>query len=341
MPSDNGALEAFAGAGTGIEEALRQAVMGPATGAPRDLLGYFLGFLGTDMRPLEKSAGGKGFRSNLCLYLAEAYGARPAAFDAAVAIELFHNSTLIHDDIGDRDEVRRNRPTLWKLAGIDRAMYAGDYLSLMASEKAARGPAARELLDSFREVIEGQLLDAELALAATASPQAAEALYMNMTEKKTGALIGASAQAAGIAAGQSADECVSLRSYGRSFGIAFQLADDYRSVWSSQQETGKDLHSDIRERKRTLPFLYACRDASKKERLGRLYDLGRQLTPAEVMEAVSLIDSTSAKQDTHTSILEFSKKARDTADSLMLPADVRRTLQEIVDIHILKGVETY
>jgi len=333
------AESALVAAGAEVENRLREVLAQKHPGPVGAMLGYFFGFLDVDMQPLSKSVGGKRFRPSLCLYLAEAYGNRASALDAALSIELFHTFTLIHDDISDRDETRRNRPTLWKLFGTDRAMYAGDALLITANDIAAQSPAVNVLLDAFREVIEGQYMDFELASETLGPNGIAEARYMDMTQKKTGALIGAAAEAAGIAAGKGAAECANLRVYGNALGVVFQLADDYHSVWSSQEETGKDAQSDIREHKRTLPLLFAYTHTAEKEKLASLYNLGRQLHSGEIQEALSIMSATSAREDVLASIYHHAQKAYAAADSLVLSSEVQAVLKEVVNALVPEGAE--
>lgn len=316
-----------------IDAALKKILARQRTGSSArmyDMLGYFFGFLNEHFEPEKDGSSGKRFRPGLCLYLAECYGAREFAMQAALAIELFHNFTLIHDDVEDRDLYRRSKPTLWKLFGVNHAINAGDALSLIACEAAAHAPPAvtKELLAAFGEVIEGQYMDFELS---TGSTSFGVAEYMLSTEKKTGALVGIAAQAAGMCASQNEAECAHLREYGRELGIAFQLADDYRSIWSSYEATGKDAHSDIREHKRTLPFFFAYEETKQKARLAELYNLERQLSETEIHEAKEILDSTAARTRTLEVIRTHAQSARTAARALSLPDDVRETLANIVD----------
>ena len=312
-----------------------------------DMLRYFMGYLNEDFSPTTGESG-KRFRPSLCLFIADAYGARMQALEAAVAIELFHNFTLVHDDVEDRDEYRRNKPTVWKLWGINHAINAGDAQSLLASEWAMRaawhpdvGPRiSHALSEAFIEVIEGQYLDFELALAAIDSPAVTEETYFKMIEKKSGVLVRIAAEAAGIAAGKE-DERARLREFGVSLGMAYQMADDYRSVWATQVETGKDTHSDIREHKRTLPFLVAYAEATgpARDRLKALYSLDRQLTDAEVAEAGTLIDTTGARAKVGVAVRDYADRARNAVAGLALPQETRDILEGIVDMLVPEGRE--
>ena len=269
-----------------IEKELKK-VLGKVKGPMREMLGYAF------------KSGGKRLRPALCLLLADAYGVRKAASNAAIAIELFHNFTLIHDDIEDGDETRRNKPTLWKKYGVPKAINAGDALNIMACEMTASNAAKEILFAAFTEVIEGQHLDFELA-----EGRGTIQTCMKMTEKKTGALFGAAAEVAGVSTGQTKNECVQLRRFGRSLGIAFQLADDYRSIWSSKKETGKDAQSDIREHKRTLPFFLARTTALEK-----LYASKRSLSKREISSALSIFNAGNARKATRRAIERHAQNA--------------------------------
>jgi geranylgeranyl diphosphate synthase type I len=309
------------------------------------MLRYFMGFTDADFKETNE-ASGKRFRPSLALLIAAAYGAKEKTLDAAAAIELFHNFTLIHDDVEDHDEFRRNRPTVWKLWGINHAINSGDAQSLLAAKLALRAGATAQapllsgaLLDAFIEVIEGQYLDFELADAPLDMPVVSEAGYLRMIGKKSGVLVRAAAEAAGIAAGKDEAERVLLREYGMCLGTAYQMADDYRSVWTTQTQTGKDTHSDVREHKRTLPFIaaYAALSGAPKSRLAELYSLPRQLTEAEIMEACSILNMTDAKASVRAMIREQSSRAAAAATALSVPAETRDILRGIIELLVPEG----
>lgn len=322
-----------------LEQFLIDAAHGPAT-RMYGMLSYFMGYCDLNLKPVKISAG-KRLRSGLCLLLAEAYGAEDRAFEASVAIELFHNFTLIHDDVEDRDEMRRGRPTVWKLWGINHAINSGDAQSLLVSQwcmRVARHPVvgmkvADTLLQAFIEVAEGQYLDFELADASLSSDTINETQYMLMIEKKSGALVRVAAEVAGIAAGCSTEECARLRDYGASLGTAYQIADDYASVWNPSAQTGKDAHSDIREHKRTLPFLHARAivDQSSSERLDALYSLSRQLTDSEIAEAYAIMDTPDVREYVSRRIQLYADRARARASELSISQQKQALLRAMVD----------
>lgn len=328
------ALSSLQAAAGDVDGGLKQALESRAKGKSArmyEMIEYFLGFRNESLEE-DFLVGGKRFRPTLCLALAEGYGDRERAIPAALAIELFHNFTLIHDDIADHDETRRGRQTLWRLFGVDHALNAGDALSLLAYEFALRtGERALTdaLLMSFYEVIEGQYLDFEASRGKVVSIESS----LEMTRKKTGALVRVSAEAGGIAAGRVEDELVLLRMFGESLGVSFQLADDYRSVWETQEVTGKDAHSDVRERKQTLPYILTTEEASPhaRERIVALYRQTGQLTEEEVLEAIAIMDQTAAREKTREYIAKYARKAKDAARFLSLSQDLRHTLVSVVD----------
>jgi len=333
--SKNAAMQELNAAGAGVDDALKAILAKHRSGSSArmyDMLAYFLGFLDEDLKPSKDTPSGKRFRPALCLLIAEGYGAREKTMNAALAIELFHNFTLIHDDVEDHDERRRGKPTLWKLFGVEHAINAGDALAFIASELCAntKPNVAMVLFAAFQETIQGQYMDFELSSGKIDSGSVSVARYMESIEKKTAALIGASAEAAGRCAGQSEDECTQLRTYGRALGIAFQLADDYASVWSTYKETGKDAQSDIRERKRTLPFFPAYEETSAKVRLIELYNMNRQLSEAEMTEVRAIIDATSARAKVLGEIKRYADEAREAAKTLSLPPATRTTLGDLI-----------
>ena len=305
------------------------------------MLGYFMGYLDEDLKPIKRQSG-KRFRPGLALILADAYKVRKETFDAAIAIELFHNFTLIHDDVEDRDEMRRGKPTVWKLWGVNDAINSGDAQNLLVAERIARAALipkvgarlSEALTEAFIEVIEGQHLDFQLAVAPIGSKLVSEKAYLYMTQKKTGVLVRIAAESAGIAAGKDAKEIAQLRRYASSLGSAFQMADDYHSVWDTEAVTGKDRYSDIREHKRTLPFLraYAQAKGSAKSRLKALYSLPDQLTERQIREARDIIDSTDARRYVLSRVKMYTDQGRKAAGALKIPETTRDFLLGLVDL---------
>ena len=224
----------------------------------RALASYHLGWTDADGNPTTGS-GGKAVRPALALLSAEAAGA-PAGvgLPGAVAVELVHNFSLIHDDLMDGDTERRHRRTVWAVWGSSSAILVGDAMLALAQEvlleNEVGGPAAGRLLaTATRELIRGQYAD--LAFERRSDVTLTECL--EMVAGKTGALLSASAAIGAILAGAAQSTVDRLAGFGAHLGIAFQLIDDLLGIWGDPAVTGKSVFSDLRSRKKSLPVTYA------------------------------------------------------------------------------------
>jgi geranylgeranyl diphosphate synthase, type I len=238
-----------------------------------DLLAYHMGWVDES---LDERAGprGKRFRPLLCLLSCEAVGGDwRRALPAAAAIEFLHNFSLIHDDIEDHDESRHHRPALWKLRGEPLAINAGDAMLALSGLAALSCPDALFIASSLQEtalaLTEGQYLD--MTFESRSSVTAEQ--YFQMIGLKTGALITFSCVAGAVVGDGADDQVDALRSFGRHFGLAFQLFDDIRGIWAPSQQTGKIAAKDIVNRKKTLPVLMALERARgvTQEQLSSFY----------------------------------------------------------------------
>jgi geranylgeranyl diphosphate synthase type I len=244
----------------------REAVESSVSMAGRRLGGmveYHLGWRDERLVPLASPApSGKKLRPALVLLTCQAVCGEvvPAARDAAVAVELVHNFSLVHDDIQDRSELRRHRPTVWALWGMPQAINVGDALFALAQVAISRSGSALsaelafELNSTAVRLAEGQFLDIDLQDGHT--PATLEA-YETMIARKTGALFGSSARLGAMAGQASSDSREAYAAFGRELGVAFQEQDDLLGVWGHSQVTGKPDAADIVERKRGLPAALA------------------------------------------------------------------------------------
>ncbi|MGH3768033.1 MAG: polyprenyl synthetase family protein [Pseudonocardiaceae bacterium] len=220
---------------------------------------YHLGW--TDAAGVPASGGGgKAVRPALATLSAQAAGA-PAqvGIPGAVAVELVHNFSLVHDDVMDGDTERRHRPTVWAIWGTTSAILTGDALLALAQEvlldsaSPHRAAAARLLAETTRHLIRGQVQD--VAFERRDDVSLAECL--EMVSGKTGALLSASAAIGAVLAGAPAEVVNALATFGAQLGVAFQLVDDLLGIWGDPEITGKPVFSDLRSRKKTLPVTYA------------------------------------------------------------------------------------
>jgi geranylgeranyl diphosphate synthase type I len=265
------------------------------------MMRYHLGWEDAQGRPTE-TAGGKALRPSLCLWACEALGGeRRKCLAAAVALELTHNFSLVHDDIQDGDRERRHRPTVWAVWGQGQAINAGDSLATLARlvlvrlaeagiEPAAVVRACRILDEACLAMIEGQCLDLEFEDRAHVSLDE----YLDMIEKKSGALFGAALHLGALTAG--ADEALGERfgRAGRLLGTAFQVRDDLLGVWGRRDVTGKPEAADIRRRKKTLPLLYAqTAAAGDREALASIYRR-QSLDEDDVQQVMGILERAGA-----------------------------------------------
>ncbi|MEV6289334.1 family 2 encapsulin nanocompartment cargo protein polyprenyl transferase [Streptomyces sp. NPDC051896] len=247
---------------------------------------YHFGWQHADGSPATGNAG-KAIRPALVLAAAAALGgppARAAAVRAAVAVELVHNFTLLHDDVMDRDTSRRHRPTAWTVFGVTDAILAGDALQALAlrllaeDPHPASGPAAARLADCVMELCAGQHTDTDMEHRAPDEVTLDEVLAM--AEAKTGALLGCACALGALYAGAGPEEVVALDGFGRQAGLAFQLIDDVIGIWGDPLRTGKPAGADLAARKKSLPVVAAL--ASGTEAAAELAELyGKPHVPGD------------------------------------------------------------
>ncbi|MFF8012667.1 polyprenyl synthetase family protein [Streptomyces sp. NPDC007929] len=227
-----------------------------------EMAAYSFGWCEVDGAPAVAS-GGKGVRQALAVLGAEAAGApERAGVAAAVAVELVHTFSLLHDDIMDGDGDRRGRPTVWKAYGTGPAVLAGDALFALAVETLAaeRGGAhaVRTLSVALGDLVRGQADDLLFAGRPWTGPERVRPdEYRAMAEHKTGALLGCAAALGAVLTGAEPETVAALDRAGRHLGVAFQIVDDVLGIWGDPRVTGKPVHGDLREGKKTFPVLVA------------------------------------------------------------------------------------
>ena len=215
--------------------------------------------------------GGKAMRPLLLMQACQAFGLRPrqAALPAAYAIELFHNFSLMHDDIMDESKLRRGQPTVHKVYDVNTALLSGDAMLVLAYHYLARVPAdlLPTCLKHFNqvalEVCEGQRLDMDFE-----QPEVwpnAEA-YLEMIRLKTAVLPQTALVLGAILGGASPDEAKLLGQFGLHLGLAFQLQDDWLDTFGQEAEVGKRIGGDILQGKKTILPIYTLAQASDEDR---------------------------------------------------------------------------
>ncbi|MEM0198527.1 MAG: polyprenyl synthetase family protein [Fervidicoccaceae archaeon] len=257
-------------------------------------------------------AGGKRLRPALVFASGLAFGASEEnLLPFATGVELFHNFTLIHDDIMDNDEYRRGVPTVHKLYGVPVAILAGDLLFSLSlhvplsycTQRLSNYrciEASRKLAWASITVAEGQALD----MMFEKIDRVSEEQYMEMIYKKTAALIEASTYIGAVLGRAEERELKKISEFGKNLGLAFQIVDDILGIYGKEEETGKPVYSDLREGKKTLLVLRALELASGDDRrtienvLGKK-DLEREKyrEAAEIMEKLGVLEYAKRKAE--------------------------------------------
>lgn len=215
------------------------------------------------------SLGGKRVRPLLTLMAVDLFGKETEmAVNAALAVEIFHNFSLLHDDLMDKAEMRRGNPTVHKKWNANSAILSGDAMVIEAYRYIAKVPAAHlpEILDIFStmamEICKGQQYDMDFELRMDVT----ETEYIEMIRLKTAVLMGGALKIGAILADASPQDADSLYRYGINIGIAFQLKDDLLDVYGDPKTFGKKIGGDILSNKKTYLLIKALKNANAKQR---------------------------------------------------------------------------
>jgi geranylgeranyl diphosphate synthase type I len=299
-----------------------------------DMMKYHLGWLDEDFREC-RAPRGKSLRSTMCLLACEAVsGDLNQALPAAAAVELLHNFSLIHDDIEDGDVKRRHRDTLWKLWGVPQAINTGDAMDIVANLsllelKGTVKPAMMiDIIGIFNETVielcEGQYLDMDFQNRSDVSVDE----YIAMVSGKTAALIEASTAIGAMVATEDRDVIARFGTFGRKIGIAFQIRDDILGIWGDPESTGKSAKNDIRNKKKSLPVLYAMEKSAHRDELKDIY-AKEKLTDGDIARVSDIFTEAGALEYTQVEAQRYKDEAMSQFDGLKLhkaPMDRLRTI---------------
>jgi len=295
------------------------------------VVGYHLGWLDADGKPAELR-GGKSVRGALALCSARAAGADvEAGIPGAVAVELVHTFSLLHDDIMDDDRERHGRPAAWTAFGRARAILAGDaalalaYRVLLDADSPGSGAALASLADATARLIDGQALDLDLEGRAGATPEDC----IRMCAGKTGALLECSASIGAVLAGAGDEVVAPLAAYGGHLGLAFQAVDDLLGIWGDPAVTGKPVFGDLAHRKTSLPVAIAL--ASGGDDARELADLlaRARLDGADLERAAALVEAGGGRAGAATQAEGELGKALAAVDGAPIEAAARADLVDI------------
>lgn len=280
--------------------------------------------------------GGKRVRPVLLLMACEAMGGDAAkAIDAAVGLELFHNFTLLHDDVMDKAAVRRGQPTVQRKWNENVAILSGDAMLTMATQYMAKTEATclKAVIDTFNatamEIYEGQQYDMDYEHLAEVSSDD----YIKMIGLKTSVLLGCACKIGAIIAGADEANADALYETGFNLGLAFQLQDDVLDVWGDEATFGKEIGGDIMNNKKTFLLINALQKAEDDD----LGELRRWLTDEYAMKqekvpAVRAIhERLGLQQVAEEAIASYCDTAVKSLDKAAMPDDARNSFVKFIN----------
>lgn len=323
-----------------LESALAAAVPPLGDHAVNTLLRYHLGWSDRAGVPAVTPASqGKALRPTLCMFACDALQGDPGhAAPAAAALELIHNFSLVHDDIQDQGMERRHQPTVWAVWGTEHALVAGDAmqslgdLSILSVDGSVPPDTtirvSQLLTQSYLEMIEGQCRDLEFERREVIASDE----YLEMIALKTGALIRSSMVIGATIATDDSDTLEGVARFGRAIGRLFQIRDDYLGIWGDDAITGKSTDSDIVQRKKSYPIVYAFQqaDGANREELLRLYSQ-EALDEADVNRVLDILDHLRADRRTDDLTEATAEEARSTLAMLELPPWAAEDAKNLID----------
>ncbi|HIH76696.1 MAG TPA: polyprenyl synthetase family protein [Methanomassiliicoccales archaeon] len=282
-------------------------------------------------------AGGKRMRPVMAILVAEAVGKRgKEALPFGCSLEIIHNFTLVHDDVIDKDPIRRGRPAVHIAFDEPTAIIAGDALFAIAYDVLATtnvdGERLRRLLrtvsDTVFLVAEGQQIDVDNE----DRPSVSREEYLDMVEKKTAVLFACAAEGGAIIGNGTEEQIADMKEYARLLGIGFQIWDDVLGIKGDAKKVGKPVGSDIRNGKRTLIVVDALERLEKDERKTVLTDaLGNEnATDEQVKAAVQLLEDVGSIEQARQFALDYAKRAKDLL-SCLKDSEEKEMLREMVD----------
>ena len=318
-------------------EAELKAIINRSSSSLHKIVQYHMGWWDESGYPCQVKPP-KFIRSTIHLLSCQAVGGDTArVLPASAALELIHNFSLIHDDIQDSSYKRHGRPTVWRLWGKPETINTGDlifalaFLALVKLEES--DVSAEEIAYSFRllteaceELCEGQYLDIEYENRFDITIED----YLNMIRKKTAALIAASTSL-GAYLGKGEEEVLYFHQFGEALGMAYQIRDDILGIWGAKESTGKSVQEDIRQRKKTLPIVYALRNSNVKDKaeLERLYKQ-RRIKVDDIHTVVGILDRIGARDYAQNLAQNYYHRALERLDASGVERNRQAPLREVV-----------
>ena len=287
--------------------------------------------------------GGKRLRPVLTLMTTELFGAEyNKAMDAALAIEIFHNFSLVHDDIMDAAPLRRGQPTVHEKWDVNTGILSGDAMLILAYRffENYQSETFRELAQLFSktalEVCEGQQYDMDFETRDDVTiPE-----YLRMIEYKTAVLVAAAMKMGGIIADVSIEDQSRIYDFGLNLGIAFQFQDDYLDAFGDPESFGKQVGGDIIENKKTILYLSALQmgNADEQKEILDLYSIQPKDPTDKINTVKTIFSSSGSVKQTKLEIQNYTQKAFGVLEGLNIPEENKNILKKLGDNLMMRKV---
>lgn len=274
--------------------------------------------------------GGKRVRPVLCLMGNELFGEiHEDAWHAAEAVELFHNFTLVHDDIMDKAPLRRGMPTLHEKYGLTTGILSGDVMNIYAYNQLANIQVALpKVLQLFNktaiEVCEGQQMDMDFETRDDVHIDE----YIHMITLKTSVLLACSLKMGALIGGSLGDNANKLYQFGKNMGIAFQLQDDYLDAFGSTDKLGKQNGGDIKANKKTYLLLRALENANATQKK-EIIELLQSDAADKVSAMLKLFAATRADEQCREAVALYSQHAFDCLEDVAIVSKRKKPLCDL------------
>ena len=263
-------------------------------------------------------AGGKRLRPFLAMMACEGVGGTvEQVLPFAAGVELMHNFTLVHDDIMDHSELRRNLPTVHVQFTEATAILAGDFLFARSFEAlhdlsidlSVLKELERDFIRCILDICEGQQLDVEFER----QKRIAEDAYLGMIRKKTAVLFQLAGKGGAITGGGTAQQVTALAEYGIHLGLSFQIWDDFLDMSSTEDTLGKDIGNDIRNGKKTLIAVYALQHATgQHQHILDQYFGNPNASEEEIKQIFSVFEEIGAVDYARDAAMSYTKSAKES-----------------------------
>ena len=283
---------------------------------------------------------GKRIRPMLVLYACELFGGDiNKALKAAYGVELFHNFTLVHDDIMDNSDLRRGMPAVHTKYGLNAGILSGDLMMIKSIELASQNNDEMDLTmfqvisRTSVEVYEGQQMDVDFEELTNV----AEADYIEMIRLKTAVLLGCSLNLGAIIAGASMTDQKAIKEFGDNIGIAFQIQDDYLDSYGSAK-VGKKIGGDILNNKKTLLQINANKMANDIDSAALVkWWQTREDSDLKIKEVKEIFERSGAKKATYDTMISYYDKAVSNLNQIQASEELKQPLFEIAEAIVTRS----